>query len=68
METEDVGRDGLARSIVAMQDAEIIQFIRNQSRERRFSRTVQTLNEAALSPDTDRRDEAMAAIRRLGFI
>ncbi|MEO1238777.1 MAG: hypothetical protein AAFW64_03765, partial [Pseudomonadota bacterium] len=58
----------IAAIISDMTETEISQFIRQESRTGRLSRTVKSLNQDVLSDDTVRRRRAEAAIRRLGFI
>ncbi len=68
MDRLDLGGTRLAQQISAMSDTEICHYIRSESRSRRLSRTLRTLNRDVLSADLERRRRAEAAIRKLGFI
>ena len=68
MDRYDIGGRRLAERIRAMSEAEVCHFIRRESRSGQLSKTVRTLNRDVLSSDMPRREEAEAAIRKLGFI
>ena len=68
MDSYHFGARDLADDIAAMDEAEICQFIRRESKTGGLSRTVRNLNRDILSKDSARRSRAKAAIERLGFI
>ena len=65
-------RDGdegdLVRFITALPDQNVSEFIQEQFRTQLLSGTVRRLNEAVLSHDTRRREAALRAIEKLGFV